>query len=274
MENVNFFSYNSLFSSRLRDLLNKKNISMQALSVEIGVSRQAISQYCDGSTVPNADKLLKIADYFGVSLDYLVGRTDTPTTDMALRAVCDYTGLSEYSVRVLKQFKELSAQKGCTDCTSVEIQTERTGEIKVDSAETRANNYFLLLNDLIPLLSNSEFLSSFYELTNMNEKIYSVIEERLQIIAKIVSPETTREDELFNQLDENIEQVAELERLCKFKKFEVSEFLNGCISDVSKLSEDNEKIKKMSEKIYKLYDENKQPFLQRHYYFYSFDLRR
>ena len=274
MENVNFFSYNSLFSSRLRDLLNKKNISMQALSVEIGVSRQAISQYCDGSTVPNADKLLKIADYFGVSLDYLVGRTATPTTDMALRAVCDYTGLSEYSVRVLKQFKELSAQKGCTDCTSVGIQTGRTGEIKVDSAETRANNYFLLLNDLIPLLSNSEFLSSFYELTNINEKIYSVIEERLQIIAKIVSPETTREDELFNQLDENIEQVAELERLCKFKKFEVSEFLNGCISDVSKLSEDNEKIKKISEKIYKLYDENKQPFLQRHYYFYSFDLRR
>ena len=96
----------------------------------------------------------------------------------------------------------------------------------------------------------------------------------MQIIAKIVSPETTREDELFNQLDENIEQVAELERLCKFKKFEVSEFLNGCISDVSKLSEDNEKIKKISEKIYKLYDENKQPFLQRHYYFYSFDLRR
>lgn len=274
MENVNFFSYNSLFSSRLRDLLNKINISMQALSVEIGVSRQAISQYCDGSTVPNADKLLKIADYFGVSLDYLVGRTDTPTTDMALRAVCDYTGLSEYSVRVLKQFKELSAQKGCTDCTSVEIQTGRMGEIKVDSAETRANNYFLLLNDLIPLLSNSEFLSSFYELTNINEKIYSVIEERLQIIAKIVSPETTREDELFNQLDENIEQVAELERLCKFKKFEVSEFLNGCISDISKLSEDNEKIKKISEKIYKLYDENKQPFLQRHYYFYSFDLRR
>lgn len=101
MENVNFFSYNSLFSSRLRDLLNKKNISMQALSVEIGVSRQAISQYCDGSTVPNADKLLKIADYFGVSLDYLVGRTDTPTTDMALRAVCDYTGLSEKAIQWL-----------------------------------------------------------------------------------------------------------------------------------------------------------------------------
>ena len=101
MDCVNFFSYESLFSTRLRELIDNKGVSKQTISAEIGVSRQAISQYCDGSTVPNADKLLKIADYFGVSLDYLVGRTDTPTTDRALRAVCDYTGLSEKAIQWL-----------------------------------------------------------------------------------------------------------------------------------------------------------------------------
>lgn len=101
MNNVNFFCYDSLFSSRLRKLIKDENISMQTLSSEIGVSRQAISQYCDGSTVPNADKLLKIAEYFNVSIDYLVGRTDTPTTDKDLRFICDYTGLSDKTVTLL-----------------------------------------------------------------------------------------------------------------------------------------------------------------------------
>lgn len=101
MKNVNFLCYDSLFSSRLRKLIKDKNISMQTLSSEIGASRQATSQYCDGSTVPNADKLLKIAEYFNVSIDYLVGRTDTPTTDKDLRFICDYTGLSDETVALL-----------------------------------------------------------------------------------------------------------------------------------------------------------------------------
>lgn len=264
---------NAIDLSRLQQLMNKKE-SRSKIAKDLGCDISTITKHFNGDRAVTAEYLLKYADYFDVSLDYLVGRTDTPTTDKDLRAVCDYTGLSEKSVRVLKQFKDLSTHKGCTDCTSVEIQTGRTGEIKVNSAETRANNYFLLLNDFIPLLSNSEFLSSFYELTNINEKIYTVVEDRLQIIAEIVSTETTRKDELFKQLDENIEQVVKLERLCKFKKFEISEFLNDCISDVSKLSENNEKIKKIYEQIYKLCDENKQLFLQRHYYFYGFDLRR
>ena len=79
MENAIFFDYDSVFSSRLRSLIEEKNISKQKLADEIGVSRQAISQYCDGSTVPNADKLLKIAEYFNVSLDFLVGKTEAKT---------------------------------------------------------------------------------------------------------------------------------------------------------------------------------------------------
>ena len=106
MENAIFFDYDSVFSSRLRSLIEEKNISKQKLADEIGVSRQAISQYCDGSTVPNADKLLKIAEYFNVSLDYLVGNTESKTpinTDegQLIRSICDYTGLSEKAVKTL-----------------------------------------------------------------------------------------------------------------------------------------------------------------------------
>ena len=72
---------------KIRLLIEEKSISKQKLSEEIGVSRQAVSQYCDGITIPNADKLMKIADFFNVSTDYLLGlkphqsNTETPEID-------------------------------------------------------------------------------------------------------------------------------------------------------------------------------------------------
>ena len=103
MEKVIFFDYNSVFSRRLRSLIEEKNISKQKLADEIGVSRQAISQYCDGSTVPNADKLLKIAEYFNVSLDYLVGKTEAKTDNKDVKFICDYTGLNEKAIEILNK---------------------------------------------------------------------------------------------------------------------------------------------------------------------------
>ena len=96
-----FFGFDSLFAARLRSLIDSRNISKQQLAESIGVSRQAVSQYSDGSTVPNAEKLARIADYFNVSTDYLLGRTDQATTDITVKAICDYTGLSQASVEAL-----------------------------------------------------------------------------------------------------------------------------------------------------------------------------
>ncbi len=110
MKEVIFFDYQSKFSTKLRDLIEEKGITKQKLSEEIGVSRQAISQYCDGSTVPNADKFLKIAEFFDVSLDYLVGKTEsrTPVDSVEgelVRVICDYTGLEEDTVDFLAESK-------------------------------------------------------------------------------------------------------------------------------------------------------------------------
>ncbi len=44
----------------------------------VGVSRTMIVRYESGERCPPLDILLKLADFFGVSLDYLVGRTDRP----------------------------------------------------------------------------------------------------------------------------------------------------------------------------------------------------
>ncbi len=66
----------STFSDRLKELRSSKKLSQLDLAREIGVSQQAVS-YCElGEDIPTLDVLIKIADFFDVTLDYLVGRRD------------------------------------------------------------------------------------------------------------------------------------------------------------------------------------------------------
>ena len=99
--------YDNIFAQRLRKLMERKDITQEELAKKAGCSRQAVSQYMDGSSVPNVDKLLGIADYFGVSIDYLLGREKKPTENEIINLICDYTGLSEEAILFLSANKAL-----------------------------------------------------------------------------------------------------------------------------------------------------------------------
>lgn len=92
-----------IFGSRLRDLRNKKDLSQQELSSDLGISKAALSYYENGQRVPDIDILLKIADYFNVSADYLLGRSEVMNIDpdKQLNVACNYTGLTEKAVETL-----------------------------------------------------------------------------------------------------------------------------------------------------------------------------
>ncbi|MDU4959077.1 MAG: helix-turn-helix transcriptional regulator [Sporomusaceae bacterium] len=64
------------FVQRLNLLLDQHNTSKQALADAIGTSRPAVSQFASGTNLPSIEKLVAIAEYFKVSLDYLVGLSD------------------------------------------------------------------------------------------------------------------------------------------------------------------------------------------------------
>jgi len=108
MENdITLSGYDSIFATRLRELMNEKKdgkkVTQQAIADVIGGSRQVISQYMNGVVTPQIDKLEKIADFFEVSCDYLLGRTNIRTTDTTVQAICQAIGLSEKSVNQLMQ---------------------------------------------------------------------------------------------------------------------------------------------------------------------------
>lgn len=58
-------------------LLNKYNVTAYKVSKDTGIAYSTFSEWKSGRSTPKQDKLLKIADYFGVSLNYLMGREET-----------------------------------------------------------------------------------------------------------------------------------------------------------------------------------------------------
>ena len=61
-----------LLSDKLIQLRRSRGMSQEDLANEIGVSRQSVSKWEGAQAVPDLDKLVKIADFFGVSTDYLL----------------------------------------------------------------------------------------------------------------------------------------------------------------------------------------------------------
>lgn len=67
-----------IFIERLILNRNKAGKTQKQLGSECGLSERTIQSYELGERKPNYDALISLADYFEVSIDYLVGRTDNP----------------------------------------------------------------------------------------------------------------------------------------------------------------------------------------------------
>lgn len=67
-----------MFKDNLKKLRKEKKITQEELSKIIGVERSSIGKYESSGVIPSVDVLNKIADYFNVSVDYLLGRSNAP----------------------------------------------------------------------------------------------------------------------------------------------------------------------------------------------------
>jgi len=69
------------FGNRLKHLRESHKLSREVLAQKLGLSYWALSKYETGARTPDPDTINKIADFFGVSTDYLLGRIDKPTNE-------------------------------------------------------------------------------------------------------------------------------------------------------------------------------------------------
>lgn len=63
---------------RLKDLRKKRKISQLKLAMDLNMNQNSISRYENGEREADYATLIKFADYFHVSIDYLLERTDNP----------------------------------------------------------------------------------------------------------------------------------------------------------------------------------------------------
>lgn len=64
------------FGSRLRQLRTARNLSQMEFSKQVGLSKSSINMYERGEREPGLETLERIADYFNVDMDYLLGKSD------------------------------------------------------------------------------------------------------------------------------------------------------------------------------------------------------
>lgn len=71
------------FSMRLRELRQHANLRQEQVAKLIEVNKSAISTYENGSRQPSFDILVRLANLYRVSTDYLLGRTNTYSIDLS-----------------------------------------------------------------------------------------------------------------------------------------------------------------------------------------------
>ena len=60
--------------NRIRDLREDRDLRQSDLAAATGIDQRTISNYETGKSNPDSDALIRLADFFNVSIDYLVGR--------------------------------------------------------------------------------------------------------------------------------------------------------------------------------------------------------
>ena len=106
------------FATRLKELRLANGLTQKDLGKAIEVGRTTISEYESGKIVPKQEGLLKIANHFNVSVDYLTGVSNEPATrkqnasDLdALLNTIHHILLDEYDTPVTYEGKNLSGKQ-------------------------------------------------------------------------------------------------------------------------------------------------------------------
>lgn len=172
---------------RFRELVDKEksreSIAKKMTEQGLNCNTSTITKHYNGDRTISTEYVIKYAKYFGVSTDYLLGLSDVATTNIEIKAICEYTGLSELSLKVLNI---------CNQIKQLESDIYKYGYIDVINfllEKTYKNDN--LFNTLHKLMNNSfsnkvfgfEIEDKIMELSlKTNEDVYNMIYDNGTII--------------------------------------------------------------------------------------------
>ncbi|WP_368901500.1 helix-turn-helix domain-containing protein [Oceanobacillus oncorhynchi] len=123
-----------VFSERIIDLRIEHGYSQEEVAKKLNVSASGYGYYEQGRNEPSLETLYKIAEFFQVSIDYLLGKIDTPQHPVYY-SVSDDLALNESELRAIQRMKELKL-------------LEKIGENPMENAEHLSRFWDFLQNEL------------------------------------------------------------------------------------------------------------------------------
>lgn len=106
MKELELTAENAAFPLRLRELMAEHGTKQEQLAQHLGIRRQTLSLYVNGQSRADWTQVVKIAQYYNVPADWLLGLSDVKSQNVTAKAVERLTGLSEQALASLTSEKQ------------------------------------------------------------------------------------------------------------------------------------------------------------------------
>ena len=216
-----FKGFNNILAVRLRQLMYGSGTTQQELAEKTGCSRQAIAQYMDGSNAPNIDKLILIAEFFNVSIDYLVGKDKEQTEEEFVQSIVNYTGLDEKSVEVLHNLK-------CESTNEIEETVKKISAVFSGRRSQDTKTDLSFINTFI----NSQFNAVF---NHPNSYLYEYcrnLKKCIEIYNQVIDFEIQDDfdtDFLFQKFNKFDDDMNEIKKKIRVEKYLITDDFNDTL---------------------------------------------
>ena len=216
-----FKGFNNILAVRLRQLMYGSGTTQQELAEKTGCSRQAIAQYMDGSNAPNIDKLILIAEFFNVSIDYLVGKDKEQTEEEFVQSIVNYTGLDEKSVEVLHNLK-------CESTNEIEETVKKISAVLSGRRSQDTKTDLSFINTFI----NSQFNAVF---NHPNSYLYEYcrnLKKCIEIYNQVIDFEIQDDfdtDFLFQKFHKFDDDIKEIKKKIRVEKYLITDDFNDTL---------------------------------------------
>lgn len=91
------------FHERIAELRKATGLSQKEFAIQHSIEPSKYNKWENGKSVPDLETIGSLADIFNVTIDYLAGRTNTPSVDLTVQDICNQIGLDEYTVVKLQE---------------------------------------------------------------------------------------------------------------------------------------------------------------------------
>lgn len=168
-----------IMAERITQEIERKGITKKDFGLAIGASDVMVSYWCNGKRVPLLQQIVDMAEYFGVTVDYLVGMSDAPNRAPTL---ADDLGLSDYAMANLRSIAGEPERK--------EMLNRLLG----------FNGLSSVLADIVMARKLRRETPGNIHTTNLTEEIRSEVDRAGYVLLDNVESADYREDKAINRL--------------------------------------------------------------------------